>query len=1078
MSMVKTVVSRPTTVFIIFALLIGLGIFGMINLPIDLYPEISLPIMAVYTSYSGAGPEEVERSVTRLLEATLSSVSGMDTITSISSKGLSLLIIQFSYGTDLSEATNSIRDYLDRIRNYFPSGVQSPVIFKADPSMMPIMQFMVTSDKRTPEELREIAEDTIVPRIEQTPGISTASVSGGREKIIRVEIPQSRLEAYGLTITQIQQMLAIQNMQTAAGSIVDGGISYLLTTMGEYTSIDEIKNTVINYKGGGYVGGQIEMPRQIYLRDLADVYEGYRDESSMVYVNGQSAVTLSVSKQTGKNSVQTAKDLRVRMSRLSRELPTDIKVTELFNTTDIIENSLNQVTSTALWGAVLAIFTLFIFLRSGKPTIIIGLSIPISVIITMLLMYFAGLTLNLMTMAGLVLGIGMLIDNSIVILENIYHYREKGAKLKTASVLGTSEMIVAITASTLTTICVFAPMIMFQGLLEMAGELFSGLAFTVVISLGISLFTAIFLVPVLCSHYLPIVTRKQVPLKGVLAAVDGIFDKFFKWLDTKYKNAVKRVLKHKLIVVLFLAVLLVVSVFLIPVIGWELMPQQESDNVSITATLPIGTTLQETEAVLKQLQLIVEREIKGYERLTLSAGGGGIMSLGASASHSGSLRISLPEYSERIESANEIQTILEPYLNQFPGVIFSFGGGGLSMNMLGGSSIDITLRTDDLVKGKAIAERISALLKERLADYVTEPTIDLTDGLPQYEIIIDREKMYALGLNTYQVGNEIKAAVDGVTATRYKTGGKDYDVILVLSEADRNTLPALDHIFINSQMAGRVPLSNFVQYQQGTGPMSINRENQSRVINVSARARPGVRTNHLQDMVVELVRAEIPVEDDVTIEYGGANAQMIRMMSRFILICIVAVFLVFGIMASLFESFRSPFIIILTIPLSVIGIVAIYLITNTIFNMLTAVGLLVLIGIITNNGIILVDYTNLLRKRGYALNDAIIEAARSRLRPILMTTVTTVLGLVPMAFFPGEGTELVAPIGKTVLGGLSFGTLMTLFLMPVMYAVIHKNSDKRAAKAQEARDRIAAGEGRAKAQVKQPEKISANTDEQ
>jgi len=1077
MSMVKTVVSRPTTFFIIFALLIGLGIFAMTNLPIDLYPEISLPIMAVYTIYPGAGPEEVERSVTRLLEATLSSVSGMDTINSISSKGLSLLIMQFTYGTDLAEATNSIRDYLDRIRNYFPDGIQSPIIFKADPSMMPIMTFMVTSEKRTSEELREIAEDTIVPRIEQTPGISTASVNGGREKIVRVEIPQSRLEAYGLTITSIQQMLAIQNMQTAAGSITDGGISYLLTTMGEYSSLDEIKNTVINYKPG-YAAGQVEM-RQIYLRDIADVFEGYKNESNVVYVNGQSAVTLSVSKQTGKNSVQTAKELRERMKKLTRELPTDLKVTELFNTTDIIENSLNQVTSTAMWGAILAIVTLFIFLRSGKPTIIIGLSIPISVIITMLLMYFAGLTLNLMTMAGLVLGIGMLIDNSIVILENIYHYREKGAKLKTASVLGTSEMIVAITASTLTTICVFAPMIMFQGLLEMAGELFSGLAFTVVISLGISLFTAIFLVPVLSSHYLPIVTRKQVPLKGALAVIDAKIGGFFVWLDTKYRNAVRRILNRKLIVILILAALLGVSIFLIPIIGWELMPQQESDNVNITATLPIGTTLQETEAVLKQLQLIVEREIAGnYDRLTLNAGGGGIMTLGASTSHSGSLRIGLPEYSVRKMDANEIQTILEPYLNQFPGVIFSFSGGGFGMNMLGGSSVSIILRTDDLVKGKAIAQRISDLLKERLNDYVTEPSIDLTDGLPQYEIIIDREKMYALGLNTYQVGNEIKAAVDGVTATRYKSGGKDYDVLLILAEADRSNLPALDHIFISSQMSGRVPLSNFVSYQQGTGPMSINREDQSRVINITARARPGVRTNHLQEMVENLIRSEIPVEDDVTIEYGGANTQMVRMMGRFILICIVAVFLVFGIMASLFESFRAPFIIILTIPLSVIGIVAIYLITNTIFNMLTAVGLLVLIGIITNNGIILVDYTNLLRKRGYALNDAIIEAARSRLRPILMTTVTTVLGLVPMAFFPGEGTELVAPIGKTVLGGLSFGTLMTLFLMPVMYAIINKNSDIRAAKAQEKRDKIAAGEGRVKQRVlqEQQEQISTNTE--
>ena len=1065
MSMVKTVVSRPTTFLIIFALLIGLGFFAMVNLPIDLYPEINPPIMAVFTTYTGAGPEEVERSVTRPLEAVLSSASGLEKLTSISSKGSSVVILNFTYGTDMSDAANSIRDLLERIRNYMPTGAQTPMIFKFDPSMIPIMGLMVTSDKRTPEELREISEDTIVPRIEQTPGVATASVNGGREKIIRVEIPQSRLEAYGLTITQIQQMLAAQNMQTAAGTITEGGLSYILTTMGEYTSLDEIRNTVISYKGGGYSGGQVEMPKQIYLRDLANVFAGYRDETSMVYVNGQSAVMLMVQKQSGKNSVQTAKDLRARLITIGKQLPPDIKITEIFNTTDMVQNSLNQVTSSAFSGALLAVLILFIFLRSIKPTLIIGISIPVSVIITMMIMYFFHLTLNLMTMAGLVLGIGMLVDNSIVILENIYHYREKGAKLKTAAVIGSSEMIVAITASTITTICVFAPLVMFKGLLEMAGELFAGLAFTVVISLGISLFTAIFLVPILSSHYLPLVTRKQKPLTGFLMGIDSKFERFFIWLENKYRGAVKKVLNHKLIVIIFLLVLFAGSMLLVPRIGWEFMPQQNEDNVTISATLPMGTPLAETEAVLKQLQIIAEKEIQGYERMILRAGGTSMMGMGGTNSNTGSLRINLKKYAERIESANEVKDIMRPYFNQFPGVFFTFSSGMRGGMMGGGNAVDIILRTDNLAKGKVIGERISALLKERLSDYVTEPQVDLKDGLPQYEIILDREKMYALGLNTLTVGNEIKAAVDGVTATRYKSGGKDYDVVLILAEADRNALPDLDKIFINSQMSGRVPLSSFVHYKQGTGPLTINRENQSRVIHITAESKPGVKANLIQDLVENLVRSEIPIEDDVIIEYGGANAQMVKLFGRFILICVVAVFLVFGVMASLFESFRDPFIILMTIPLSMIGIVAIYLITNTIFNVLTAVGLLVLLGVIVNNGIVLVDYTNLLRKRGYSLNDACIEAAGNRLRPILMTTLTTVLGLLPMAFFPGEGTELVAPIGKTVLGGLSFGTLMTLFLMPVIYAVINKHSDRRKALAQEKRDRIAAGEGRIKAEI-------------
>jgi HAE1 family hydrophobic/amphiphilic exporter-1 len=1056
--MVKTVVSRPTTFFIIFALMIGLGVFAMINLPIDLYPEINPPFLVVFTSYTGAGPEEVERTVTRILEAALSGVSGMEKITSTSSKGSSMVFMEFTFGTNLEDASLSIRDALERIRRIMPTNADTPMIFKFDPSMIPIIGLMITGN-RTPEELREIAEDTIVPRIEQTPGIATASVNGGREKIIRVEIPQNRLEAYGLTVTQIQQMLGAQNIQTSAGTIIEAGMSYILTTMGEYKSIDEIRNTVVSYKGGGLVGTQIELPRQVYLRDLADVFEGYRDETSTVYVNGQSAVMMTVQKQSGKNSVQAAKDLRVRLEKLVREIPPDIKITEMFNTTDIIENSLNQVTSTAFSGALLAVLILFIFLRSIKPTLIIGISIPVSIIVTMMLMYFTGLTLNLMTMAGLVLGIGMLVDNSIVILENIYHYREKGAKLRTASIIGTGEMVVAITASTLTTLCVFLPLVMFKGLLEMPGELFAGLAFTVVISLAISLFTAIFLVPILSSHYFPLVTRKQKPLTGKLAEIDAQFERFFAWLDEKYRRAVNRVLKHKLIVIVVMLVIFVGSVVLIPIIGWEFMPQQEDDNVRVSATLPVGTPLQETEAVLKQFQLIVEREVKGYDRLVINAGGGGMMGMGGSSSNSGSLRINLPKYKDRIESANQIKEILRPYLNDFPGVAFYFSGGFRGGMMGGGNAIDITLRTDDLVKGKALGEKISELLKENIPD-VTEPQVDLKDGLPQIDIKLDREKMYALGLNAYTVGNEIKAAVDGITVqTRYKSAGKDYEIILILAEADRNTRPALDNIFVNSQMAGRVPLSSFVSYEQGTGPLTISRENQSRIIHVTAGARPKAKMNTLHARVEELIRREIPIEDDVIIEFGGDNAQMIKMFTRFLLICIVAVFLVFGVMASLFESFRDPFIIIFTIPLSLIGIVSIYLVTNTIFNVLTAVGLLVLVGVIVNNGIVLVDYTNLLRKRGYSLHDACVEAAGNRLRPILMTTLTTVFGLIPMAFFPGEGSELVAPIGKTVLGGLTIGTLMTLFLMPTVYAVLNKRSDERAARAEARREGIALGEG-------------------
>jgi len=1034
-----------------------MGVFSLRNLAVDLYPEISFPTVLVITPYPGAGPEEVERSLVRPLEAAFAGLSGLEKMASSSQQNSGRVTLNFTFGTDLVDATNSIRDALERVRNALPDGAEMPIIFRFDPAMIPIVGLMI-SGNRTPEELRELAEDYIVPRIEQTPGVATASLIGGRERIIRVEIPQNRLEAYGLTVTQIQQVLAAQNVQISAGTIIENDLSFILTTMGEFTSIEQIANTVVSHRGGGMSGGQVTLPQRVQLRDLADVFESYRDETSTVLVNGNSSVMLFVQRQSGANSVQVARDLRTRLGRMTGgELPPDIGIVELFNTTDMVENSLNQVTSTAVYGAILCVLVLFLFLRAAKPTIIIGISIPVSIAITLMVMYFAGLTLNLMTMAGLILGIGLLVDNSIVILENIYQYREKGAKLKTSAILGSKEMLLAIMVSTLTTICVFAPMIMFQSTLGVSGEMFSGLAFTVVISLTISLFTAVFLVPVLASHYLPLVTRKQKPLTGTLAKIDRVFDNFLKWLDNSYRRLVDKILRRKAIVVITIAAIFVGSIFLIPVVGWVFMPAFEDDAVIVRATLPVGSPLPQTEAILRQLETIAKNDIQGYEALIVNAGPGGLF--GRGNSNSGTLRINLPRFKDRIESAEEIKNMLRGQFHNFPGVVFNFEaafGGGM-----GGSSapIHIKLHTDDLVRGKETADKIAALLTERLPN-ITEPEVDLNDGLPQIEIIINRDRMYALGLNAFTVGSEIRAAVDGITATRFRTGGRDFNVVLILAEADRSTRPALDQIFVNSPIAGRVPLSSFVHYQEGTGPITIRRENQGRIINITAGAAKGTRVNVLQQEVVSLIASEIPVEDGLIIDFGGDQEELKKMMISFAFIAILAIVLVFGIMASLFESFKAPFIIIFTIPLSLTGIVLIYLLTGDTFNALTAVGLLVLIGIITNNGIVLVDYTNLLRKRGMPLHEACVEAAGSRLRPILMTTVSTILGLVPMAFFPGEGSELVSPIGKTVLGGLSFGTLMTLFLMPTVYFIMNKRSDERAAKALARRERIAAGQRR------------------
>ncbi|HRZ90223.1 MAG TPA: efflux RND transporter permease subunit, partial [Spirochaetia bacterium] len=547
MSLTRTVVGKPTTIFVGFALLVALGFFATVNLAVDLYPEIEPPVILIFTGYRGAGPEEIEKTVTRPLEGALSNTQGIEKITSTSSAGSSMVILEFTYGTDMAEAANSVRDNLEFVKGALPDEADTPMIFKFDPAMIPIMGLMV-SGNRSPEELREVAEKTIQPRIEQVQGVALAQVSGGRQRVVRVEVPLERLEAYGLTINQIVNMLRGQNVQVAAGSIVDGNLDYLLTAPGEYKSIEEIGDAVIAYKGGGYDPVKGTQPaRKVRLRDIASVFDGYRDESNLVFVNGVPAVQITIQKQSGKNSVQTANAVRARLVRLAGELPPGVKVTELFNTTDIIENSIANVATSARDGAILAVVILFIFLRSWKPTLVIGVTIPISLLFTLMLMYFAGLTLNIMTLAGLALGVGMLVDNSIVILENIYRYREKGAKLRISAILGTQEMVTAIMASTLTTICVFAPLIMFGKKLDIVGELFSGLAFTVVISLATSIAVAVLLIPVLSSHYFPLVTRAQKPLRSpFLRKIDEVMGRFFAALDEGYRRGVKLVMRHKL----------------------------------------------------------------------------------------------------------------------------------------------------------------------------------------------------------------------------------------------------------------------------------------------------------------------------------------------------------------------------------------------------------------------------------------------------------------------------------------------------------------------------------------------------
>ncbi len=1035
MSVTNTVVNRPTTVIIVFALAIGFGLYTSGNIAIDLYPEITPPVLLVITNYTGASPEDVEKTVTRPLESVLSNVGNIRKITSTSSAGSSTIQIEFTWGTNMAEASNDVRDRLEFVRDNLPDGSTSPQIFKFDPSMIPILQLKV-SGNRTPEELRQIAENMIQPRLEQVDGVALAGVNGGRTEQVRVEIPRSRLDAYNLTISQIAASLRSQNVDVSGGSITEGDVSYLITTSGEYKSVEDIRNTVVAYRGQPSQTNPTAQPVGIRLSDIADVNMGLSDRENVVFINGEPGVYIIVQKQSGTNSVRVSDQVKSRIPQINEVLPQGVSIGVIADTTSVIRDSLQQVSSSAIQGAILAVIVLFVFLRSMKSTIIIATAIPISIVLTLMVMYFMGMTLNLMTLTGLALGIGMLVDNSIVILENIFRYREKGAKLRVSALLGTQEMITAIVASTLTTICVFLPLAVFRSQLEVIGELISGLAITVVISLSASLVVALILVPVLASKYLPISSRKQRPLFGAVGAVDRFAGNAFTGLDNAYKRALGFVLNHRLITAVLIIALFVGSLALIPAIGFQLVPNQPQDTITVSVEMPIGTKLSVTEEVVQRLATIARTQIQGYKDVILNIGTRGLFGfLGSAQSNKASMTITLPPYTQRIDNSDTVKEKLRKHFGEFPGATISFGGNG-GGNLFGASPIDVLVKTDDLALARKVANQIKDILAKQFPQ-ATEPTVGIQDGLPQAEVKIDRAKAYALGLNVATIGQEVRANIAGTVAGKFRSGSNEYDILVIAKENDRNSIPDLTQIFVVNNQGRKIPLASFASVVRSTGPVTINRESQRRTTHVTAGLAPGTQLNEIAPKIRAAVAQQIPADENLVIEYGGDYSNLLKYGTTFLIILAISALLVFGVMAAEFESFLDPFIIILAVPFLLTGVLLVHFFTHTLLSLFTAVGLVVLVGIVVNNGIVLVDYTNLLRKRGMSIREACIEAGGNRLRPILMTTLTTILGLIPVAFFETEGSSLVQPIGKAIVGGLTMSTLVTLFLVPVIYSAFN-----------------------------------------
>ena len=1020
MSIARKNLEHPVLVLIVFALLAAVGLFTLKNVALGLFPDIDSPYVMVSATYANAGPESVEKTVTEILEGALISVNGLKNLYSTSTESGSSIQLEFNYGIDIESAVNDIRDKLGRVQRQLPDDVSSPTIFRFNGDSKPIMRIAVRGN-RALSDIKEIAEDTISDIFEQADGVAEASVMGGKTKIVRIELDQNRLAAYGFTVSQVSSALAKQNLDLGGGKLNEGQKDYVVRTTGEFKSLEEINNTLIQTVNG----------YDVKLSDIGNAFWGFQDITRDVFINGEHGVYITITKQTDANSVTVSNNVHEKIEELKETLPSDIKLEIISDDTDAIRETINTLVDSAWQGLLLAVIVLFIFLQNVKSTIIIAISIPLSLLITLLSMSFAGITLNMMTLTGLILGVGMIVDASIVMIDNIYSYRSRGAKPKISAILGSQEMIVSVISGNLTTICVFVPFLLYMKDLGMMGQMFKGIIFTIVIALCSSLLVAIFLVPVLAGKFLPLTNRKEKPVKSrIMKGFYGLCTKVLDAITKVYSRVLKKALEYRAVTIIIAVCLLVIAISLLPTLGMNMMPQGNDDSVTLSITLPIGTPLDDTRDVSLAMEQIVRKEIPSFEKLITTVGGGGRNA----NTYKSSIQITLNKDSG---SAVEVQNKLRKYFTQFPGAKFSFGAGTRGQMM--GSDIDIALRSDDLDEALSVADKIVSVMEDISA--LGDITIDTEEGLPQVEIEIDRERAYSFGVDVSTVAKEINYAVNGVTSTTYRQAGKDYDVTVMYQPSDRENIIDLETMYV-SGTGGKVSLSNFATLKKGLGPVSIKRENQRRIVHITASILTSDNANLVEDAIKEGIANTFIVPDNVSVSYEGSWQDTNEQMKLYSGILIMAILLVFGVMAATYESFKAPLINLATIPFLLIGVVFLYKIIGQPLSIMAMVGLIMLVGIVVNNGIILVDYTNLLRNRNIPMMEACFQAGVSRLRPVLMTTLTTILGMIPMCFASEGQSAMVQPIGIAVVGGLTSSTFVTLLVIPVLYSLVMKDEKK------------------------------------
>ena len=1002
----------------LFIAIIVFGVFSFLRLPVDLFPDVESPVLTVVTTYQGAGVLEVEQNVTDHLESLLSTVPDLEEMTSNSVDNTSMITMEFDWGTNMDEASNDVRDAIGRASQLLPDDADEPFIQKFDASAIPVIFYSATAGDSY-HELEDIIDDQFVGPLNRLSGVGDVSITGAPSLQVDVELDAQRLADYRLDVQQISQALQAENITSPAGRVDLGADSYNLRVNTEFQSVEDIEDVIVANYGG----------RTIRLHEIASVGEGFADETAISRVNGRQGVTFAVQKQSDANTVEVASRVTEAMPRLIDGLPDDVEVELIIDTSDFIVSSIDNLTSVLFYALVFVVLVVLVFLRQWRATIIVASTIPVSLIVAFIYLTLTGGTLNIISLSSLSIALGMVVDDAIVVLENIMRHIERGSRPKEAAIYGTGEVGVAVFATTLTVVAVFLPLSFLTG---MTGVWFGELGLIVVVTVVTSTLAALTLTPMMASLLLKERDDQKEGSK-IWGAISSMLEKMLSAIEQYYGQMLRMALRFRKSVVAGALAIFVASLALIPSIGTEFMPVSDDGQIQVSGELETSRSLEFTSGVVADLEERLTTEVPELKMLNSTSGSGGGMGPmgGAGSSNEFQLRLELLDRDDRERSVFEIADDLRKIFADMPEVVTYSVTGGSGADGAGGQPIAISILGHDLEETTRLATDLTDHMAQ--VEGVRDPNISRGASRPEYEFVFDRERLSHFELTSSSVASTIRGNVAGQTATQYRRDGNEYDVVLRYGEESRKSLDEIEDMQIVTPMGQQVQVRELGEVREFQAPPNIEHIDRDRVIEVSAGLHDRA-LNLVMDDINEWIDDQV-LADQTEIIVGGDFEEQQDAFAELFLVLLLSLVLVYLVMAAQFESLKEPFVIMFSIPFAFTGVLLALLITDTALSVLAFVGAIILVGIVVKNAIVLIDFINLLRGRGLTIVEAIVAGGISRLRPVLMTSLTTILAMFPLALSLGDGAEMWQPMAIAVIGGLLFSTLVTLVLVPVIYGL-------------------------------------------